>query len=57
MPNQETFTLIKLLQNLSNSLNGKKNIYDPKYVDDVKNRLPKIEEAFLELKNYFHNKK
>lgn len=56
MSNQETFHVIKLLQGLSNSLIGTKNVYDPKYVEDVKNRMPNIENAFNNLKNYFDQK-
>lgn len=58
MYNQETFKVIKLLQNLSNSMIGTKNIYDSAYIQDVKKRLPKIENAFWELKNYLdHDQK
>ncbi|WP_458414123.1 hypothetical protein ACNQFZ_04310 [Schinkia sp. CFF1] len=53
MNTQDTFTVVKLLQNLSNSLRGNTNIYDAQYVDNVKDRIPQIEHAFVELKKYF----
>lgn len=53
MNNNDTFKVVKLLQDLSNSLRGNTNIYDSQYVDNVKNRLPQIENAFFELKKYF----
>ncbi|NSL50643.1 hypothetical protein [Calidifontibacillus erzurumensis] len=52
---QDTFTVIKLVQNLTNSLRGNTNIYDAHYVESIKKRLPDIEQAFIELKNYFEN--
>ncbi|KEF39107.1 hypothetical protein M670_01496 [Schinkia azotoformans MEV2011] len=53
MNNNDTFKVVKLLQDLSNSLRGNTNIYDTQYVDNVKSRLPQIENAFFELKKYF----
>lgn len=53
MNNNDTFKVVKLLQDLSNSLRGNTNIYDSQYVDNVKSRLPQIENAFYELKKYF----
>ncbi|WP_180994215.1 hypothetical protein [Bacillus sp. Marseille-P3661] len=57
MVNNETFQVIKLLQNLTNSLNGQVNIYDSNYIEDVKKRMPNIELAFNDLKKYLdtHN--
>lgn len=53
MNNNDTFKVVKLLQDLSNSLRGNTNIYDSQYVNNVKSRLPQIENAFFELKKYF----
>lgn len=56
MLNDNRFEVVKLYQNLRNSLLGSKNIYDPNYIDDVKEMLPDIEKAFWELKSYFDKK-
>lgn len=52
---EDKFKVVKLLGNLTNSLIGNTNIFDSNYVDDVKRRLPNIEKAFYELKDYFQN--
>ncbi|HHY73995.1 MAG TPA: hypothetical protein GX497_12415 [Bacillus bacterium] len=53
MDNKDTFKVVKLLQDLTNSLRGNTNIYDSQYVESVKHRIPQIERAFFELKKYF----
>ncbi|WP_175428276.1 hypothetical protein [Bacillus solimangrovi] len=53
MPEKDEFEVVKRVQALLNSLQGNTNIYNPHYVDSVKERLPEIEQAFQSLKNYF----
>ncbi|WLR51680.1 hypothetical protein LC040_01895 [Bacillus tianshenii] len=53
MPTQQSFEVVKLLQELLNSLKGNTNFYDPNYVKDVKSRIPEIERNFQNLKQYF----
>ncbi|MFD1387655.1 hypothetical protein ACFQ4Z_12670 [Oceanobacillus oncorhynchi subsp. oncorhynchi] len=55
-PNKQGMEISDLLQKLSNAISEGQYVFDENYAEDVKQRIPKIENALLGLKDYFKEK-